>query len=70
MTLSQRIKNSLKLRWRKPQAQATRPFASADGPTAELERVTFPEIKNRMIRCEGARKHSLFYESDFYSTFR
>lgn len=69
MTISQKIKNSLKL-FRKTQVQATRPFASADAPTVELERVEFPAIKGRMVRCEGSRKRALFYEQDYYSAFR
>ncbi len=70
MTLSQKIKNSLRLRFRKATpVQATRPFVSADAPTVELLRIPFPPIKARMVRCEGARKRGLFYEDDFYSRF-
>ena len=69
MTFSQ-IKNSLKLKFRKSApVQATRPFPSANAPTAPLIRVEFPPIKGRMVRCEGARKRVLFYEEDFYRFF-
>mgnify|MGYP001160574239 CR=1 FL=1 len=69
MTFTQRIKNSLKL-FRKAPVQSTRAFASADAPTVELERVEFPAIKGRMVKCEGSRKRALFYEQDYYSAFR
>ena len=79
MTISQKIKNSLRLRFGKTQVQATRPFASADAPTTDLpavERIPLPAIAGNMVRIESnpmipnQRRRALHYENDFYSALR
>lgn len=57
---------------------ATRPFADANAPTAELvcspvpqERAPeLPAISARMLRCNGQRKYALRYEQEFYAALR
>lgn len=57
---------------------ATRPFADANAPTAELERAPVPQerapelpaISARMLRCNGQRKYALRYEQEFYAALR
>ncbi len=69
MNISKLIRDSFRLRRnRKIEVRATQPFA-ANAPTKDLERVDFPVIKARMVKCSGPRKRALFYEKDFYSQF-
>lgn len=75
MTLSQRIKNSL--RFSRKTVAVTAVFPSADAPTKPLAKVELPAVGARMVRVAisanpkqpNQRRRALFYEGDFYRQF-